>query len=749
MAAKRKRKHKTAALIVSVALLTGSIYQPGYEVQKIYAEEPKVIGELKAEEETETQEETEQLAETDVPEETEILEETEVPEESEQLKESEIPDESEQPGEKDNTEELEQPEETEVLEETEQTDEMESPDEPGQPGEKEFPENMEQPGETEFPEETEQPDESELPEETEHPEETQVSDELEQSIETEVPEKSEQSDETELMGESTGIVEEIESETGFETELESEIETETEMETESETEPDSQLEMTQQDPCASSSDCNTYWDESWYVEKDFRFVQVEKEYGIIEGGEAAAVYETPDTGAEIVGEIPYFGIAYVLKEENNQWLYIESGDVRGFIQKEYLADEYYTDILIGAIGEESFQLAQICCEKADNEAFVYTHTTVQEVLVPKQYSLVIKSCYIQEYPETSARNIGKISSGNLVYLLEETENGWFFVESGDSRGFIRKEMLLSGAAAEEMVSMLGEEAVALAETYIQPEENRSCYFTLTSVKSAESGKGEKIAELALSFAGKLPYVWGGTSLSYGADCSGFVQSVYAACGINLPRLAEEQGISGEEVQSISEAQPGDVVYWADGPHVGIYIGNGQVVQCSGNSSNTAANPGKGVTISAIDYRPITSIRRFQIEAEWYADSAGERVDQTPYSQEQMELIWAIVAQEDNGSYAGALAVISSAMNRTESSLWGYHGNNALSQLTAPGQYCYSMDNYWKPRLGGNVPEYVKQAVNDCLKKGIRNHSFTSFRSTKGSQTGEDAVQIGGNWFFGS
>ena len=156
-----------------------------------------------------------------------------------------------------------------------------------------------------------------------------------------------------------------------------------------------------------------------------------------------------------------------------------------------------------------------------------------------------------------------------------------------------------------------------------------------------------------------------------------------------------------------------------------------------------------MTVSAIDYRPITSIRRFQIETEWCADSAGGRVDQTLYSQEQMELIWAIVAQEDNGSYTGALAVISSAMNRTESSSWGYLGNNALSQLTAPGQYCYSMDNYWKPRLGGNVPEYVKQAVNDCLKKGIRNHSFTSFRSTKGSQTGVDAVQIGGNWFFGS
>ena len=89
------------------------------------------------------------------------------------------------------------------------------------------------------------------------------------------------------------------------------------------------------------------------------------------------------------------------------------------------------------------------------------------------------------------------------------------------------------------------------------------------------------------------------------------------------------------------------------------------------------------------------------------------------------------------------------MNRTESPNWSYLGSTAMQQLTAYGQFCYSMDDYWRPRLGGNVPAYVKQAVSDCLEKGIRNHSFTSFRSTKGKVTGPNAVQIGGNWFFGN
>ena len=130
-------------------------------------------------------------------------------------------------------------------------------------------------------------------------------------------------------------------------------------------------------------------------------------------------------------------------------------------------------------------------------------------------------------------------------------------------------------------------------------------------------------------------------------------------------------------------------------------------------------------------------------------TGGYRKDSTPYTQDQIELIWAIVAQEDNGSYEGVLAVISSAMNRTESPNWTYCGSNALEQLTAPGQYCYSNDDYWRPRLGGNVPNYVKQAVSDCLDRGIRNHEYTSFRSQKGSVTGPNAVQIGGNWFFGN
>ena len=123
------------------------------------------------------------------------------------------------------------------------------------------------------------------------------------------------------------------------------------------------------------------------------------------------------------------------------------------------------------------------------------------------------------------------------------------------------------------------------------------------------------------------------------------------------------------------------------------------------------------------------------------------VDGRDYTQKELELIWALVAQEDDTSYEGALAVISSVMNRADVNFEGF-GTSALEQLTAPGQYCYSpnVSPAWmyQRRLNGNVPEFVKQAVSDCLTTGIRNNSFLDFRST--NATG-NRVQIGCNWYF--
>ena len=499
----------------------------------------------------------------------------------------------------------------------------------------------------------------------------------------------------------------------------------------------------------STSSGSCYWDDSWFIKSGFRFTQVDKEYALISSGSGTFVYEKPEDGARKIGEIPFGGVVCILKDVDDAFFYVESGGIRGFVPRNVLSTGEAAQKIVDAVGEEALTQGDLLCEKADNEAFTFTKTTSYPVVAGKVYAMALTSSFVYEYADTSSRFVGDVSSGSLVYLLADAGNGWYFVESGDVRGFVPACMLLAGEGAAGIVSDLGEENAPLAEQLLDPEENRSVYYTLLSVESAENEIGSDICRTAVGFVGKLPYVYGGTSLTGGADCSGFVQSVFAGYGIYLPRTAQEQGANGQAVLSLADAQPGDVVYYASGPHVGIYIGNGKVVQCSGREYNTAANPGKGPTISNADYMPVTSIRRYLIVQEDNAADGGYRTDDTPYTQEQLEMIWAIVAQEDNGSYDGALAVISSAMNRTESGAWSYEGSNALSQLTAAGQYCYSLDNYWVPRLNGNVPDYVKTAVYDCLKRGIRNHGYTSFRSTRGKTTGSGAVQIGGNWYFGT
>ncbi|MDE6738580.1 MAG: C40 family peptidase [Lachnospiraceae bacterium] len=115
--------------------------------------------------------------------------------------------------------------------------------------------------------------------------------------------------------------------------------------------------------------------------------------------------------------------------------------------------------------------------------------------------------------------------------------------------------------------------------------------------SSGGGKGQQIADFACKYIGS-PYVAGGTSLTNGADCSGFVMAVYKAFGYSLPRSSYAQSGAGRAV-SYSEAQPGDIIYY--GGHVGIYIGNGQIVHASTERT--------GIKITAATYRSIVSVRR--------------------------------------------------------------------------------------------------------------------------------------------
>lgn len=124
----------------------------------------------------------------------------------------------------------------------------------------------------------------------------------------------------------------------------------------------------------------------------------------------------------------------------------------------------------------------------------------------------------------------------------------------------------------------------------------------SETEASSSGTGQQIVDYATQFIGN-PYEWGGTSLTDGADCSGFVQSVFANYGIGLARTAADQSYGGTSV-SLDSIQPGDLLFYSSSgsiDHVAIYAGNGTIVH--------AANANSGITTSSYNYStPVSAVR---------------------------------------------------------------------------------------------------------------------------------------------
>lgn len=120
-----------------------------------------------------------------------------------------------------------------------------------------------------------------------------------------------------------------------------------------------------------------------------------------------------------------------------------------------------------------------------------------------------------------------------------------------------------------------------------------------------SATGNTIADAAQKYIG-TPYVWGGESMDEGGmDCSGFVYNALKDSGYNVGRTTAQGYRSYGTTVSKSEMQPGDLIFYGkngEASHIGIYIGNGQMIHSSGGSSNTKANPGKGVSVVNVDHR---------------------------------------------------------------------------------------------------------------------------------------------------
>ena len=162
--------------------------------------------------------------------------------------------------------------------------------------------------------------------------------------------------------------------------------------------------------------------------------------------------------------------------------------------------------------------------------------------------------------------------------VKKEEGAWCYIESEEIEGYVYKAYLETGMNEETYLRRTGREKPVYA-------------YKVETLQESTAGKGQEIADFALQFVGN-PYVWGGTSLTSGADCSGFVQSVYRNFGISLPRVAADQAQAGNRV-SLEQLQTGDLIFYADGGaiyHVVLYLGNGQVVHASSAATGIKISP---------------------------------------------------------------------------------------------------------------------------------------------------------------
>ena len=232
----------------------------------------------------------------------------------------------------------------------------------------------------------------------------------------------------------------------------------------------------------------------------------------------------------------------------------------------------------------------------------------------------------------------------------------------------------------------------------------------------------------------------------GEQTSGEVNEEQTSGEVNEDRTAGE-ATALEVVRAAQESENGTDAVTVEFGTDGTTVENG----ISDDTNETGPYVGPSGNISTGDPDEVAASAAAGSEAEAPVEGGEDtRVLQnqvTDYTDEQLELIWAVVAEADDTSYDGALAVISSVMNRADVNYGGF-GTNAYDQLTARGQYACSPEVedplFYQRRLGGNVPDFVKQAISDCLTNGIRNNDYTSFRS--GPTVGGSA-QIGANWYF--
>ncbi len=260
------------------------------------------------------------------------------------------------------------------------------------------------------------------------------------------------------------------------------------------------------------------------------------------------VRKEADEGSELLGKMTK-NAACEIQEVDGAWAHIKSGKVEGFVNTEFLLT-----------GEEAKTRAMQVMR------LVATVTTT--------------TLFVREEPNTNSSILTMVPIGEKLDITEGKEGDpWVRIEIDEDQGYVSAE-------------------------FVEISEELDKAMTLKELKYGQGMSDIRVSlvNYGMQFIGN-PYVWGGTSLTKGCDCSGYVQSIFRKYGYSLPRTSREQAKVGTKI-SLAEAKPGDLVFYGKGGtvnHVGIYIGNGQIVN--------ASNRRTGIKISNATYRTPYAVRR--------------------------------------------------------------------------------------------------------------------------------------------
>ncbi|MCM1183584.1 MAG: SH3 domain-containing protein [Roseburia sp.] len=301
------------------------------------------------------------------------------------------------------------------------------------------------------------------------------------------------------------------------------------------------------------------------------------------------VRSIPSEEGEIVGKLYDKSVGEFIEEENG-WYKITSGNCTGYVKGEFCV-----------VGEEAEALA-----KEVGTTYAIVNTTTLKV---------------RKEAGTDSAVLGLVPIGEELIVVEELD-GWVKIAIEEGDGYVSREFVnlrtdfVHAESKEEEEARLAREAqareaaraaaasTAAARAAVTPQEkSANTQAVIASAQStAASSEGSEMGKAVINYATQFvgnPYVYGGSSLTNGTDCSGFVMSVYANFGVSLPHSSSALRSQGYDVGGLENAQPGDIVCYSG--HVGLYVGNGQIVH--------ASNSKTGIIVSSATYRSVLTVRR--------------------------------------------------------------------------------------------------------------------------------------------